>query len=68
MADHPDAPTTLVDVAMTSPGARALLHRLGGQHEYSNLRTDLSDVVAAVLAAVPAPRGPITLPAARVRT
>lgn len=50
MADHPDAPAELVDAAMDSNGARALLHRLGGAHERSNLRTDVSDIVAAVVA------------------
>lgn len=50
MADDPDVPRDLIDVAMRSAGARAILHRLGGEHEERNLRTDLSAVIGDVLA------------------
>jgi len=49
MADHPDVPRDLIDTAMRSSGAGALLHRLGGEHEARNLRTDISAVLADVL-------------------
>lgn len=58
MADDPDVPCTLIDVAMRSSGARALLRRLGGEHESRNLRTDLSAVIGDVLAEA---RRPIVL-------
>lgn len=57
MADHPDVPKVLVDAVMASYGARALRHMLDGRLSESDLRTDLSDVVATVLAAVQ-PRRP----------
>lgn len=50
MADDPDVRRDLIDVAMRSTGARAILHRLGGEHEARNLRTDLSAVIGDVLA------------------
>lgn len=56
--DHPDAPRELTDAVMQSPGAKALLHRLmqlGGSPdaETRNLRTDVSDIIAATICELP---------------
>jgi hypothetical protein len=55
MAQHPDAPTILVDLVMASYGARALRHLLGDRVSESDLRTDLSDIVATVVNAMTLP-------------
>lgn len=52
MADHPDVPPNVMDMAMLTPEVRWLTRCLEGVLTPGDLRTDLSHVIAFVLRVV----------------